>query len=195
MRTGFIFKTTLKKSLKSIEPSLLNKQRMAKRWSPKENPKMILVIMGMILIILALKMKAKKTQMKANKPRKPKETQTKPKPSNHLTNEPSNQENNNICRLTANLCLTEKPKENLKMRFKEVFEFWKVTFNKNNRTVLDNPRKSKIQARLKEGYTVEDIKTAIVGCSKSQFHIEGNHTDLTLICRDATKLDHFLCHV
>ncbi|WP_258292075.1 hypothetical protein, partial [Escherichia marmotae] len=43
-----------------------------------------------------------------------------------------------------------------------------------------------------EGYTVEDIKTAIVGCSKSQFHIEGNHTDLTLICRDATKLDHFL---
>ncbi|HCG3405763.1 TPA: hypothetical protein NJU56_003813, partial [Acinetobacter baumannii] len=24
------------------------------------------------------------------------------------------------------------------------------------------------------------------------FHIEGNHTDLTLICRDATKLDHFL---
>ena len=67
-----------------------------------------------------------------------------------------------------------------------------MTFNKNNRTVLDNPRKSKIQARLKEGYTVEDIKTAIVGCSKSQFHIEGNHTDLTLICRDATKLDHFL---
>ncbi|PRO31581.1 hypothetical protein B9W58_17100 [Acinetobacter baumannii] len=86
----------------------------------------------------------------------------------------------------------EKPKENFKNEIQEVFEFWKVTFNKNNRTVLDNPRKSKIQARLKEGYTVEDIKTAIVGCSKSQFHIEGNHTDLTLICRDATKLDHFL---
>ncbi|MEN8268965.1 YdaU family protein [Acinetobacter baumannii] len=124
-------------------------------------------------------------------PKKPKETQTKPKPSNHLTNEPSNQENN-ICPPNGEPVPAEKPKENFKSEIQEVFEFWKVTFNKNNRTVLDNPRKSKIQARLKEGYTVEDIKTAIVGCSKSQFHIEGNHTDLTLICRDATKLDHFL---
>ncbi|EMI9072011.1 DUF1376 domain-containing protein [Acinetobacter baumannii] len=124
-------------------------------------------------------------------PEKPKETQTKPKPSNHLTNEPSNQENN-ICPPNGEPMSAEKPKENFKNEIQEVFEFWKVTFNKNNRTVLDNPRKSKIQARLKEGYTVEDIKTAIVGCSKSQFHIEGNHTDLTLICRDATKLDHFL---
>ncbi|PRO11575.1 hypothetical protein B9W55_18785 [Acinetobacter baumannii] len=124
-------------------------------------------------------------------PEKPKETQIKPKPSNHLTNEPSNQENN-ICPPNGEPMSAEKPKENFKSEIQEVFEFWKVTFNKNNRTVLDNPRKSKIQARLKEGYTVEDIKTAIVGCSKSQFHIEGNHTDLTLICRDATKLDHFL---
>lgn len=124
-------------------------------------------------------------------PEKPKETQIKPKPSNHLTNEPSNQENN-ICPPNGEPVPAEKPKENFKNEIQEVFEFWKVTFNKNNRTILDNPRKSKIQARLKEGYTVEDIKTAIVGCSKSQFHIEGNHTDLTLICRDATKLDHFL---
>ncbi|MFY4884209.1 YdaU family protein [Acinetobacter baumannii] len=124
-------------------------------------------------------------------PEKPKETQIKPKPSNQLTNEPSNQENN-ICPPNGEPVPAEKPKENFKNEIQEVFEFWKVTFNKNNRTVLDNPRKSKIQARLKEGYTVEDIKTAIVGCSKSQFHIEGNHTDLTLICRDATKLDHFL---
>ncbi|EMF0906207.1 DUF1376 domain-containing protein [Acinetobacter baumannii] len=124
-------------------------------------------------------------------PEKPKETQTKPKPSNHLTNEPSNQENN-ICPPNGEPVPAEKPKENFKSEIQEVFEFWKVTFNKNNRTILDNQRKSKIQARLKEGYTVEDIKTAIVGCSKSQFHIEGNHTDLTLICRDATKLDHFL---
>ncbi|WP_165365557.1 hypothetical protein, partial [Acinetobacter baumannii] len=97
--------------------------------------------------------------------------------------------NKNICPPNGEPVPAEKPKENFKNEIQEVFEFWKVTFNKNNRTVLDNPRKSKIQARLKEGYTVEDIKTAIVGCSKSQFHIEGNHTDLTLICRDATKLD------
>ncbi|MBF6731338.1 DUF1376 domain-containing protein [Acinetobacter baumannii] len=100
--------------------------------------------------------------------------------------------NINICPPNGEPVPAEKPKENFKNEIQEVFEFWKVTFNKNNRTVLDNQRKSKIQARLKEGYTVEDIKTAIVGCSKSQFHIEGNHTDLTLICRDATKLDHFL---
>lgn len=99
--------------------------------------------------------------------------------------------NKNICPPNGEP-VPAKPKSNFKNEIQEIFEFWKVTLKKNNRTVLDNQRKTKIQGRLKEGYTVDDIKSAITGCSKSSFHNEGNHTDLTLICRDATHLDQFM---
>lgn len=99
--------------------------------------------------------------------------------------------NKNICPPNGEPVPT-KPKLNFKNEIQEIFEFWKATLKKNNRTVLDNQRKTKIQGRLKEGYTVDDIKSAITGCSKSSFHTEGNHTDLTLICRDATHLDQFM---
>lgn len=99
--------------------------------------------------------------------------------------------NKNICPPNGEP-VPEKPKSNFKNEIQEIFEFWKTTLKKNNRTVLDNQRKTKIQGRLKEGYTVDDIKSAITGCSKSSFHTEGNHTDLTLICRDATHLDQFM---
>ncbi len=41
------------------------------------------------------------------------------------------------------------------------FEFWKVVFNKNEKTLLSDKRARKIQARLVDGYQVEDIKLAI----------------------------------
>ncbi|MBR7715503.1 YdaU family protein [Acinetobacter nosocomialis] len=118
-------------------------------------------------------------------------TQQKPKPSNHLTNEPSNQENN-ICPPNGEPVFAEKPRENFKNDIQEVFEFWKVTFSKRNTTVLDNKRKTKIHARLKDGYTVEDIKLAITNCSKSEYHVQGGYTDIELICREPSKLDRFI---
>lgn len=126
-------------------------------------------------------------------PEKPNESQEKPKPSNHLTNEPSNQENN-ICPPNGEPVPAEKPKENFKDEIQEVFEFWKITFNKNDRTVLSNDRKNKIKARLKEGYTSQDLKQAVIGCSKSSFHIEKNFTDIELICRSAKHVDQFLAN-
>ncbi|EPX3860864.1 hypothetical protein ACWY7A_000032 [Acinetobacter baumannii] len=100
--------------------------------------------------------------------------------------------NKNICPPNGEPVPAEKPRENFKDEIHEVFEFWKVTFNKNTRTVLDNKRKTKIQARLKEGYTVEDIKLAITNCSKSEYHVQGGYTDIELICREASKLDRFI---
>lgn len=72
-----------------------------------------------------------------------------------------------------------------------VFEFWKTTFQKP-RVVLSEVRKSRIQARLKQGYSVIDIQKAILNCSKSNFHITNNHIDLELICRNEQKLDYFI---
>lgn len=74
----------------------------------------------------------------------------------------------------------------------EVFEFWKSVFDKNDQTKLSDTRKRKIEKRLEDGYTVEQIKQAIFNCSKSDYHVTGNHIDLELICRSIEKMDYFL---
>jgi hypothetical protein len=65
---------------------------------------------------------------------------------------------------------------------------------KNHTTKLTADRRRHIKARLDEGYEVTQIMKAIVGCSKSPFHMGDNdrHTpynDIVHICRNATKLD------
>lgn len=57
--------------------------------------------------------------------------------------------------------------------------------------------RAKIRARLREGYTVEELKIAIDGCHVSPYH-SGNNDDgrkyqnLELILRDATKVNQFI---
>lgn len=95
------------------------------------------------------------------------------------------------------------PKENLKLTPQEpgsemspahrVFEHWKRVMDKP-RAVFGGPRETKIKARLAEGYTVQDLCQAIDGYSRSSHHMGENdrgvpYNDLTLICRDASKVD------
>jgi hypothetical protein len=57
----------------------------------------------------------------------------------------------------------------------EVFEHWlAVTKRDASKTLLTADRKSKIAARLRDGYTVEQLKQAIDGCAKSTFHAGDN---------------------
>jgi uncharacterized phage protein (TIGR02220 family) len=58
-------------------------------------------------------------------------------------------------------------------------EKFNIITNKKSKVV---PKKAKDQilARLKDGYTKEDIITAIENCFKDQFHIDNNHKHLTL---------------
>lgn len=100
--------------------------------------------------------------------------------------------NKNICPPSGEPEPAKKQNQNFKNEIQEIFEFWKITLGKSNQTVLDNKRKAKIQARLKEGYSVDQIKQGIIGCSKSSYHIENKHTDIELICRDAKHLDRFI---
>ena len=98
---------------------------MAKRWSPKEKPKNDSGNNGNDFDNSGFKNESQENPNESElNPEKPKETQTKPKPSNHLTNEPSNQENN-ICPPNGEPMSAEKPKENLKMRFKRFSSFGK----------------------------------------------------------------------
>lgn len=74
----------------------------------------------------------------------------------------------------------------------EIFNFWCTTMGKDKSTKLSPKRESKILARLKDGYTIDKIKTAIVACSKSDWHMANSHNDIELICRDVEHLDKFL---
>ncbi len=78
----------------------------------------------------------------------------------------------------------------------EIFEHWQRVMN-HPRAKLDASRRRVIAARLKEGYTVGQIKAAIDGCRASDWHQGGNssgaiYDGLTLICRNAEKLDFFI---
>lgn len=77
----------------------------------------------------------------------------------------------------------------------EVMEFWKSRMGKP-KAKLTTDRRSKIRSRLKEGYSVDEIKQAITGCASSEFHMGKNdggkvHNDITLILRTGSKLEQF----
>ena len=93
---------------------------------------------------------------------------------------------------------TETDKRLLVGAVREVFEYWvvrrKVALNLNGGPppVLSAKRSAKIVARMDEGYDVPALKEAVDGCMGSDFHREGGHTDIELICRDQTKVESFL---
>ena len=77
-----------------------------------------------------------------------------------------------------------------------LFNFWIETFNKNSNTILDEARSMKISIAIKN-YGMETCKQAILGCSMSSWHIGHNplgkkYTELTLIFRNAEKVEQFL---
>lgn len=78
----------------------------------------------------------------------------------------------------------------------DVFDYWKVVMGKNNASILTKARAKNIRARLDEGYTPEQIKQAIYGCSITPFNMGQNennkrYNDIELICRDGAKLEGF----
>jgi hypothetical protein len=90
------------------------------------------------------------------------------------------------------------PKGESKNESRDVFEHWLERMGKNGSTRLTAERRRAIEARVREGYSVERIKRAVDGCAGSDFHM-GRHektrgrpqNDLTLICRNGSKLETF----
>ena len=77
-----------------------------------------------------------------------------------------------------------------------VFAHWQQTMQKP-RAKLDAKRRAAIAARLKDGYTLDDLLAAVDGCKASAWHQGKNERqrafdDLSLICRDGTHVDQFL---
>lgn len=77
-----------------------------------------------------------------------------------------------------------------------VFDYWKIIMN-HPKAILDAKRKRAIQARLKDGYSVEQLHEAINGCKRSDFHqgINDKNTvydDIELICRTGSNVEKFI---
>lgn len=91
-----------------------------------------------------------------------------------------------------------KKPDKFKVELLEIFEYWKNTWGKNEQAKFTEKRKKAVRARLKEGYTVEQIKLAIYGCSVTPHN---NGTDqkgdgriydcLELICRSGDNVERF----
>jgi uncharacterized phage protein (TIGR02220 family) len=80
----------------------------------------------------------------------------------------------------------------------ELFSYWCDAMQKNPSTSkLTTKREKAIKARLKDGYTVEQIKQAIDGCRNDPFSMGKNDrqkpfNDIELICRSGEKLESFM---
>lgn len=108
-------------------------------------------------------------------------------PNNPITQDPITQDNN-----------VEQAQPDGMGMVNEVFGYWLTVMGKNAKTTKKTPeRVNKIKGRLKQGYSVEDIKGAIDGCARSPFHMGENpdgkkYNDIELICRNGKHLEEFV---
>lgn len=96
----------------------------------------------------------------------------------------------------------EPPTPSGSEEFEEVFSHWISVMGKEKHPPKKSDRRrSRVKARLAEGFTVDDLKAAVTGCSLSPHHMGQNDrgpkgegkpfNDLELICRDAEHVEDF----
>src|SRR3990172_5659637 len=80
-------------------------------------------------------------------------------------------------------------------RASRVFDYWRERIPETigrSRMKFGGKRRSSVIARLRDGYTVEELERAVDGCFRSKFHTNGGHLDLELIARSPEKVDFFM---
>lgn len=76
-----------------------------------------------------------------------------------------------------------------------VYDHWREVIGDGSRRLKFSAKRSKaVQARLNEGYTVDDLKRAVDGAKIGAYVDDRGvrHDDLELICRDAPKVRRFI---
>lgn len=80
----------------------------------------------------------------------------------------------------CNAIREEKSKEkNINIDFDLLLEFFNNTYGRSLRIVSDKTKKQ-IKERLKEGYSKEDLKQALLNAKNDPYHIENNFKYITL---------------
>jgi hypothetical protein len=76
---------------------------------------------------------------------------------------------------------------------RELFELWRQRCNHPD-AKFTAERRAKVQARLKEGYTADQVRAAIEGAARGAFVNDAGtrFDDLELICRSGSKLESFV---
>lgn len=74
-----------------------------------------------------------------------------------------------------------------------LFEFWQEQCG-HPQAILDAKRRTAIEGRLRDGYTVEQIRTGILGAARAAYVNDAGKRfdDIELVCRNAVKLDSFI---
>jgi uncharacterized protein YdaU (DUF1376 family) len=77
-----------------------------------------------------------------------------------------------------------------------VFKYWQEVMGHSGARLVAK-RTRAISDRLREGYTVDQLKLAIDGCKASEWHQGKNdagtvYDEITLICRDGPKVEDFI---
>jgi len=95
-------------------------------------------------------------------------------------------------------CATPRPSGRVSA-VKLVFDYWRITHSHPQAQLGDSSSKRHraIDGRLKDGYTVDQLKLAIDGCKNSPHHMGENdrstvYDDIELICRDGAHVDKFI---
>lgn len=111
---------------------------------------------------------------------------------NQGTDRGNKQEEKNVCTvLTTNTVITTATRD-----VAEVFAYWQQVMGRT-KCKLGPDRRGKVEARLREGYSVADIKKAIDGCALSPWHMGDNprgkkYNDLVKICEKSSVLEGFM---
>ena len=99
--------------------------------------------------------------------------------------------------LTTNHKPVIKPLSDKPDQSDELFDYWSFAMEKNASTKFTPKRKKMVKARLKDGYTPDQIKRAIDNCRADPWSMGQNDrqtpfNDLELICRSGEKLESFI---
>ena len=140
----------------------------------------------MILEVMEEFERKKNNGSKGGRPRK---NQDDNQDDNQGKNQDDNQDDNhkNIIdnKTEDNIILDNNKKEKVKkesastLDFDKFLAFFNQTFNKRV-TVFDTSIKNKYKARLKSGYTKENIIDAMINVSKDSFHVDTNYKHIGL---------------
>lgn len=98
---------------------------------------------------------------------------------------------------------TQKEAKDREHGIDEVFSFWRKArervmkqrglWKEHVRTPRITPQQRKhINARLKEGYSVDDLKHAVIGCLSNSYNVDRGFIDLNLIFRNQSKCDQYI---
>lgn len=74
----------------------------------------------------------------------------------------------------------------------EVFEHWASKLSSRKKPRLGNARKRKISARLKDGFSVGELKLAIDGVASDDFLVKNGYTSIEMIFRHEDNVEKYM---